>query len=66
MPRSSGNVRLFVGRICDILRVAGLISYVISLRLEFWERRWWRSGRCTIYVTSLGPEHALGELAVAL
>ena len=42
MPRSSGNVRLLVDRIRDILRVTGLISDEIPLGLDFWERQhWW-------------------------
>ena len=63
MPRSSGNVRLFVARIRDILRVTGPISDVVPLRLEFSERwHWWQSGRRAIYVPGLGSKHALGEI----
>ena len=63
MPRSSGNVRLFVGRIRDILGVTGLISDDIPFGLEFGKRpRWWHSGWYAIYVTGLGSRYALGEL----
>lgn len=60
MPRSSGNVRLFVGRIRDILRVTGLVSDVVPLGLECWERRhWWSPEGCAVHVTGLSSRYLM-------
>ena len=63
MPRSSGNVRLFMAGIRDILSVTGPISDVVPLRFESSERwHWWHSGRRAIYVPGLGSKYTPGEL----